>query len=236
MWSLPDLQRMNSEAYQMRKKLERAARTGFLDRKKLKCEWAEHDEPSHCEGELRHYLWYDIFSDDPKGILTLCEHHDGYYGSPSEGYFECEGCNRVMTENYTWEMYRADTDYGTFCLPCYAANELLNPDNWIPLTDEAINGLTEKSIRKAKHLIGVKMPIPQGIRFVNNVEYDSMDGHCINGGGVEELKETLRQLRDDGEDRAILILDAAYQFAVSIAVYAETPEARDARRAEGRAA
>lgn len=80
------------------------------------------------------------------------------------------------------------------------------------------------------------MPVPAGIRFVNNVEYDSYDGHCINGGGVEELQETLRQLKDEGEDRAILILDAAYQFAISIAVYAETPEARDARRAESRAA
>ena len=76
------------------------------------------------------------------------------------------------------------------------------------------------------------MPIPEGIRFVNNVEFDSMDGHCISGGGVDELQETLRQLKDEGDDRAILILDAAYQFAVSIGVYAETTEGRDARRAE----
>src|SRR5690348_12408001 len=100
MWSLPDINRMNSEAFQLKNKLEEAARTGTLDGEKLKCEWEGHSEP--CDGELRHYLWYDIFSDDPKGILTLCEHHDGYYGSPSEGYFTCEDCERVMTENYTW--------------------------------------------------------------------------------------------------------------------------------------
>lgn len=231
MWSLPDITRMNSEAFQQNKKLERAAHTGILDRKRLKCEWEGHYEP--CEGELRHYLWYDIFSDDPKGILTLCEHHDGYYGSPSEGYFICEDCERVMVENYTWEHY--DTMVGEctmLCLPCAAARHLAEPDNWIQLTDERIDGIDFEEVRRAKHVIGAEMPVPKGIRFVNNVEFDSMDGHCINGGGVEELQETLRQLKEDGEDRAVLILDAAYQFAVSVAVYAETAEGRDARRSE----
>jgi hypothetical protein len=51
-----------------------------------------------------------------------------------------------------------------------------------------------------------------------------MDGHCISGGGLDELKDTLRTLRDEGETKAILILDAAYQFAVSIGVYAPTQQ------------
>jgi hypothetical protein len=232
MWSLPDINRMNSEAASEKKKLERAVRTGFLDRKKLTCEWDGH---SLCEGELRHYLWYDIFSDDPKGILTLYEQHDGYYGSPSEGYFECSDCQQVFTENYTWEMYYHCEDGGMLCLPCYAGRSLADDSNWIPLTDAAIKAITEKTVRKAKHLIAVEMPVPKDIRFVNNVEFDSMDGHCISGGGVDELKETLCALQSEGEDRAILILDAAYQFAVSIAVYAETAEARDERRTESKA-
>jgi hypothetical protein len=217
MWSLPDINRMNSEAHQLKTKLEQAVRTGTLHREQLKCEWEGHSEV--CDGDLRHYLWYDIFSDDPKGILTLCDHHDGYYSSPSEGYFTCDDCGRVFTENYTWELYYHCDDSGIVCLPCYAARELAEDENWIQLTDEGIESVTDKTVHKAKHLIGVKMPVPKGIRFVNNVEYDSMDGHCINGGDVEELKETLRQLKGEGSTRAILSLDAAYQFAVSIGVY-----------------
>lgn len=220
MWSLPDIQRMNSEAATNRKRLERACRTGILDRKKLVCEWANHD--GKCEGELRHYLWYDIFSDDPKGILTLCERHDGYYGSPSEGYFECEACNRVFVENYTWEIYSAYFHDAQLCLPCYAEQVLSVEENWIRLTDERIESLTFNDVRKAPHCIGVEMPVPKQIRFVNNVEFDSSSGQCISGGGLDELKETLRALRDEGETKAILILDAAYQFAISIGVYAPT--------------
>ncbi len=220
MWSLPDIQRMNAEAASEKKKLERSVRTGILDRKKLVCEWAGHD--GKCDGELRHYLWFDIFSNDPKGILTLCERHDGYYGSPSEGYFECGGCNRVMIENYTWEYYFADTDAGRLCLQCYAQEVLNDEDYWIPLTDQRIESLTFNDVLKTPHCIGVKMPVPKEIRFVNNVEFDSSTGQCISGGGLEELKETLRQLQDEGETRAILILDAAYQFAVSVGVYAPT--------------
>jgi len=231
MWSLPDINRMNSEASSQKRKLERAAKTGILDREKLTCEWQGHDELSRCSGELRHYLWYDIFSDDPKGILTLCEHHDGYYGSPSEGYFDCAGCNRVMIENYTWEYYRHITEDGeTLCLPCFAHEVLADDDRWTQLADEKIDGLTFEHVRKAPHCIGVRMPIPKAIRFVNNVEFDSSTGQCISGGGIDELKETLRQLKNEGSSRAILILDAAYQFAVSIAVYAPVEGGRFAKK------
>lgn len=231
MWSLPDITRMNSEAYQLKKKLERAVQTGVLDRKRLKCEWADHDSPSKCEGDLRCYLWFDIFSDDPKGILTLCEHHDGYYGSPSEGFFECEGCQKVMVENYTWEYYFTDTDAGRLCLPCAAKNHLADPDSWIQLADERIDALTFDDIRKAKHIIGVEMPTPKGIEFVDCVTFDSMDGHGLDGG-VDTIQDYLRALKEQGEDRAVVIMDGAYQFAVRISVYRETAEARDARRAE----
>ena len=218
MWSLPDIQRMNSEAASEKKKIERALRTGKLDGKKLECEWKGHD--AECEGELRHYPWFDIFSDDPKGILTLCEKHDGYYGSPSEGYFECDSCNRVMIENYTWELYYVIHEDRQLCLPCYAQEILNDEDSWISLADERIESLAFNDLRKAPHCIGVEMPVPKEIRFVNNVEFDSADGHCISSGGLEEVKETLRQLQGEGETRAILILDAAYQFAVSVGVYA----------------
>ncbi len=221
MWSLPDINRLNAEASSQKSRLEKAVRTGILNRKKLCCEWHDHDSPSRCEGELRHYLWRDIFSPDPKGIITLCEHHDGYYGNPTEGYFFCDDCGETYAENYTWELYYAHTDEGSqVCLPCYAARIIADEDRWIQLTDENIEVLSFEQVRKAPHCIGVEMPIPKGIRFVDNAEFDSGDGHSISGSGVAGLRQTLLQLKADGVPRALLILDAAYQFAVSIGVYA----------------
>src|SRR5258708_22426710 len=222
MWSLPDTSRLNGEAATEKEKLELAARTGILDGEQLECEWKDHD--GECDEELRHYLWYDIFFDDPKGILTLCERHDGYYGSPSEGYFTCDGCNRVFVENYTWERYEAIHEGSSLCLPCFAYEVIHDEDRWIPLTDESIDRVTFADVRNAPHCVGVKMPVPKEIRFINDVEFDSMDSHCISGGGVDELKETLRTLRDEGETRAILNVDAADQFPVAIVVHAPTRE------------
>lgn len=222
MWSLPSMKQLNQEAESklFQNKLKRALKTGVLDRKKLVCEWADHDTPSRCSGDLRHYLHYDIFSPLPKGILTLCEHHDGYYGRPTEGYFECADCNKVMIENITWERYEHTTEDGdSICIPCFAQRVLSDDDRWIVLTDENIAAVNFNQVRKAPHCIAVQMPIPTGIEFVNNAEFDSMDGHSISGGGVNELKESLKELQTEGYKRAILILDAAYQFAVSIAVY-----------------
>jgi hypothetical protein len=126
-----------------------------------------------------------------------------------------------MVENYTWELYYVIHEGSQLCLPCYAQEVLNDAGHWIPLTDERIESLTFNDVRKTPHCIGVEMPVPREIRFVNNMEFDSSTGHCISGGGLEELKETLRQLHDEGETRAILILDAAYQFAVSVGVYAK---------------
>jgi hypothetical protein len=229
MWSLPDINRMNNEAAANAGNLEAAYETGVLEGEKLTCE----HEDDNCAGALRHYLWYDIFSDDPKGILTLCERHDGYYGSPAEGYFWCRDCHRVMTENYTWELCYVVSDHGELlCLPCHAKRELRNLDNWIPLMPEDIARITFKHVRQAKHLIGVRMPVPEDIEeFGEGVTLDSSTGGKVRGfthadndpaDGVEELKAVLLDAMNAGHKRAILILDGAYQFAVSIGVYVPT--------------
>ena len=41
--------------------------------------------------------------------------------------------------------------------------------------------------------------------------------------GVEELREILHAAKAEDHKRAILILDGAYQFAVSIGVYVDAP-------------
>lgn len=212
MRSLPSLKVLNAQAESKgwEKKLDRACRTGVLDGEKLVCEW--HDR---CEGDLRHYLHYDIFSDKPKGILTLCERHDGYYGSSSEGYFECVDCNKIMVTN---ENYYTSTSDGDVCIPCYADRVLNDEDAWIPLTDEAIDAINFNNVRKAKHLIAVQMPVPEGIEAVGDgVTFDSMDGHGVNDD-IDNLKEELRQAKEQGANRALLILDGGFQFCVSVYV------------------
>jgi hypothetical protein len=217
MWSLPDIKRMNAAAKVEAPSLEQQARTGIgPDGEPLECECKGWGRGEECDEKLRHYLWFDIFSDDPKGVLTLCERHDGYFGSPTEGYFECYDCNRVMVENYTWERYDTVVDGDQLCLPCAAARYIADDENWIELTDENIAAVDFERVRTAKHVIGVEMPIPKGIKFFDNAEFDSGNGQQISGS---DLKDLLGAAKDEGYTKALLILDAAYQFAVSIGVY-----------------
>lgn len=77
-------------------------------------------------------------------------------------------------------------------------------------------------IRKTKHLIGVRMPIPKGIEFVGNAEFDSSSSESISGSGVNGLKATMQRQMEDGEKEVLLVLDGAFQFAVSIGIYIHT--------------
>src|SRR5450759_2645389 len=99
MWSLPEITRLNSEAHTGKRRLiaqaERVNRSNATDEK---CE--------HCEARATSATpWFDIFSNDPKGLLFECDECRDRYGAP-EGYFHCEGCDRLLIENYTWEQYR----------------------------------------------------------------------------------------------------------------------------------
>lgn len=127
MWSLPDLARLNSEAATHRKRFERAVRTGRLDGKKISCEHAA-DDGENCSGSISCELWFDIFSDDPKGILVQCEYHRGQCGVPEE-YFYCSDCGRTMVTHYTWERYNTIVDDEELCLPCACKRYTADPDN-----------------------------------------------------------------------------------------------------------
>lgn len=232
MWSLPDINRMNEEATSGA--FKRKIRDELSGRSRLPCLIC--DKPSTKSSRQK---WFDIFSDDPKGVVGLCKRHEEYYDSAPEGYFYCNSCNRLFIENYTWECYSHDDDaLGTVCLNCRAESYLADDDNWIPLLSVGegndrpysphIENLTFAQVRKSPHLIAVSGPCPAGIELHGNVELDSTTGGRIIGfsdseaspeSGVEELREMLRCLRDAGHTEAILILDAAYQFAVSIGVY-----------------
>jgi hypothetical protein len=61
-------------------------------------------------------------------------------------------------------------------------------------------------------VLGVKQPLPAGVVFHDNAEFDSSSGHQISG---ENLLEVIKRL----DQPFCLVLDGAYQFAVSIGIY-----------------
>lgn len=223
MWSLPDIQRINSEAHINRRKLQQASRTDVLNGERVPCEHGE-----NCQGPLFHELWYDIFSDDPKGIVTQCEFHRDQYGTP-EGFFWCDGCCRLIVENYTWELYSTtNTEGEKICLRCAAEEYIADDDNWIALTGEDIAVITFEVVRGARHVLSVRMPVPTQISVFDIITLDSSTGGLVRGftyadptpdQGVETLRDILNRAKDAGHHRALLILDGAYQFATSIGVY-----------------
>lgn len=217
MWSLPDLIRLNEKAAANANKLRREARRT----KKPQC------EHYGCASEAtRSYLVHDIFSDDPKGVLHLCERHDGYSGDPARGYFTCAHCDRVIVENYTWEIYRTELDGQTVCLKCAAEAHFGEAENWIDpvLVREVVlvprgpvlfnPEIGVLNVARCRHVLAVKQPVPPGVEFFDNAEFDSCDGHQISG---DRLLDIIRRL-PHGE-KFCPVLDAAYQFAVSIGIY-----------------
>lgn len=216
MWSLPNIRQLNEEAISNASKLNKAVETGYLDGKKIKCEW--------CEKKAKHiYPWYDVFGDVPKGIIGLCDEHDHYYGSPSEGFFICDNCEKVFAENYTWELYYRNTEDGKICLNCAFDNYIKEDENWITSLKE----IKWENIKSSPHIIPVEgKHWEDHLEFIGNVEFDNMSGEKITGSssttsredGINELKDIVKELLSDHK-KCILILDAAYQFAVSIGVY-----------------
>ena len=220
MWCLPSLSKINEEAARNADKHRRAVETGELEGKRICCEYCREQADSI-------YLWYDIFSEDAKGVLGLCSKHAGYYGSPAEGFFTCDDCGRVFIENYTWELYGVSNDDGVFCLNCHAKREIETDENWIPLTDDAIAEIDFDDLRRAKHLQAVGQGTPKGLVAVETVEMDSSCGGrltscstCESGpeGALEEIRSILKELQAVGVPRALLILSAAFQFSVAVSI------------------
>ena len=219
MWSLPDIRRLNKEAVKNSSKLNKAIETGYLDGIKIKCDWC--DKPAEYT-----YPWYDVFSDVTKGIIGLCEEHDHYYGSPSEGFFICDDCERVFITNYTWELYYTDTEDGDrICLNCAFDRYVKESEHWL----SSLKQLTWERLRKAPHIIPVSGRHWEcDLSFIGNVEFDSLTGEKITGfsststreDGLDDLRKLVEKAFK-GHKKCILILDAAYQFAVSIGVYAK---------------
>jgi hypothetical protein len=214
MWSLPDIRRMNQEAMEVGFKKQLQAQ--LKCRARVVCLFCDKRATKNSRQE-----WFDIFSDQPKGVIGLCKKHDGDLGGVPEGYFFCDACGRLFIQNYTWENYFAETDTGAIvCLNCRAKEYIEDNEHWMQLDEATIDEIDFDVVRKAPHLIAVEGPIPEGLKFYDNVEFDSYTGSPL-GGGIPALKNILKQASEEYSE-AILILDAAYQFAVSIGVYVRT--------------
>ena len=217
MFSLPDIKALNARA--------KSCATAFdIESKPRKKSTAKY--PCECCGEksIHHEKWYDIFSDDAKGVRHLCEECDDS-GRGQEGWFHCDCCGRLMAENYTWEYYRTtDEETGeTMCLTCAAKRYFSNPDNAInpskvvkvvqgdkdaPLWD-ADSGIVNLS--KVRHVLGVKQPEPEGIEYVDNFE------NC-NERGLFDTDEIMKVIKEQ-DSPVFIVLDGAYQFSISIGLY-----------------
>jgi len=205
MWALPDINRLNKEAEENSKKKNTISLEGKA------CEL--------CLNQAAIYVnYYDVFSDYPKGQLFFCD-NENHNEHELEGFFYCDLCGRLHISNYTWEYYHTMGPDGYICLNCALDNYLAEKGNWIALQD--VNKLDFERIRTAPHLIPVSGTYwKKKLNFVGNVEFDNMDGHCISGGGIEELKELCRTaIKKAKTKRCYIIMDAAYQFAISMGVY-----------------
>lgn len=219
MWSLPDIIKLNEEAVKQADHLKYCAEN-LIDPETEEKATCKYFEDNNCEGELTPVLWKDIFSDDYKGLFFLCERHYGYYGYPNEEYFYCSDCGEVYITNYTWENYYTITKDGKqLCLNCTLNREIGNPENWVT----SPNQITWEKIRTAKHLIAVEgKHWEKYLKFLGNVEFDSWTGEKLYSTREEGIRE-LQEIAKKGIEKygkVILILDSAYQFAVSIGIYA----------------
>ena len=216
MWSLPNISSMNATKV--------ANQAGF--KKQLNLGTSKKHTCENCnKPSTWHYPYYDIFSDDISGVTHLCNDCEER-GLGDEGFFTCAHCERRMIENITWERYCVEVDGELQCLACAAKNYFADADNLIDpakvtavIQDpkgqvELFNSKTGVvNICRVQHVLAVKQPVPAGIVFVDNFE------NCNDAGRFDgqAILETIK-----GQKQPVfLVLDAAYQFSISVGIYAK---------------
>jgi len=107
---------------------------------------------------------------------------------------------------------------------CAAEVYFAAPENWIQ--PAAVNQVVLEpghgpffeprpgilNVATCRHVLAVKQPLPEGIEFFDNAEFDNCDGRQISGDNLLDVIKRLNQ-------PFCPVLDAAYQFAVSIGIY-----------------
>jgi len=69
------------------------------------------------------------------------------------------------------------------------------------------------NLARCRHVLGVEQPLPDGTAFHDNAEFDSSSLHQISGDRLLDIVQGL------AVQEFCPILDAGYQFAVSIGFY-----------------
>lgn len=232
MWSQPDIVRMNANAKASVRTLREKQRKPETN--ECEIDYGHRDEALDSTPHPAAYAheYYDIFSEDPKGLVFVCEDADEQ-GMWRESFFDCDNCNRLFVTNYTWENYSTEYDDATVCIPCALKLYMADEDNWIdpklvkkidlegadkPFfyhAEDQPDGEYTLNLSRVKHVMAVDMPIPKSLVFIDNFEFDSYNGHQISGRDFEVFEQAV----DEGYDKVLVVLDAAYQFSVSIGVY-----------------
>jgi hypothetical protein len=222
MWSLPQMDKINRIAKSAaHKKAIRKA----LKNKKAVCDY--HSE--QCNGDVHVQPYYDIFSEDEKGVVSICSYHENLYGSPPEDFFECCSCSKTYQSFITWERYDVhDEDGNVYCINCYRDKFLRDSSNFISLLDDdSIERFSFEDVKRAPHLLAVQQPCPTNLKCHASVLFDSGSGETVTSScstspqinGVNELKDALRQMKAEGEEKAVLIMDQAWQFCCQVSLY-----------------
>jgi hypothetical protein len=215
MWSLPDINAGNKAAAVAAKK----------NKNKTEAQLCKGQTCDHCGEKATHALpYYDVFSDDIKGYIFSCDEHEE--GAGEEGYFICNECGLLHIENYTWEVYSTIVDEEQLCLNCALDRYMKAEENWV----KDASRVTPELVRKSPHLIpNSGEHWKKSLIFLGNVGFDNTNGECISGGGDGELQELARK-GIESHGKVMLILDSAYQFAVSVGVYVSLPKAQGKRK------
>lgn len=234
MWSLPDIKRMNAEAAVDQTKKARLECNDTLK--------DERGEPLECpcgEPAVVAEPWYDVMSDNPKGIAAACEDHTV---EDDEELFRCNDCGRLMVDHYTWERYgRNVPGLGKQCLACAAKQHFGDPDNVVKLTKRGIAAVDAKFVKAIPHVLAVEQPVPDGWEYIDNIEWDydtsgvltsTMTSSNDPNTTVVELRGVLERAKADGYTEAVLAWDAAYQFSGSYGVYGKTATRKKQKRAK----
>jgi hypothetical protein len=163
---------------------------------------------------------FDIYSEDAKDVIGICEPHFAETGALPEGYFLCHGCRRTFIGNYSYEPFRVMHEGVVACINCARATYLRIPANWIDLHE--LPEVRFELIRKSPHLFAVAQDktgqvAASGLAFIGRAEFDIDSAEQITGPTIQRLLETAR---DRGFSRAVLILDEIHRFTASIGVYA----------------
>lgn len=218
MWSLPDIQCMNNEAVARHEARKKSKKEPWVDRTCNYC-----DKPATNAEE-----YFDIFDDKiPKGHICTCDEHFEYHGGAHEEYFLCDSCGHLMVENYTWERYQIvlpdDDEQWPMCLRCAFKKYVADKRHWLHIPPGNM-GLDR--LKGIPHVIAVDSHYHEKkLAFIGNAEFDSMDGHQISGEPIGDIAK--QAIKEHGS--CIILMDAAYQFAVSFGVYVKKQKPRRKR-------